>query len=68
VRQKIGFVFQHLNLFLHLTALENVTLGLIKVKGMTPEDAEEAAKEALLSVGITDDLWGKYPVQLSGGQ
>ncbi len=68
VRQKIGFVFQHFNLFLHLTALENVMLGLTKVKGMTPEDAEEAAKEALLSVGITEDLWGKYPAQLSGGQ
>ncbi len=68
VRARIGFVFQHFNLFLHLTALENVMLGLTKVKGMPKEEAEEVAKKALLSVGITEDLWHKYPAQLSGGQ
>lgn len=68
VRSKIGFVFQHFNLFNHLTALENVMLGLIKVKGMNKSDALKVARESLLSVGISEDLWGKYPAQLSGGQ
>ena len=68
VRARIGFVFQHFNLFLHLTALENVMLGLTKVRGLPREKAERVAKEALLSVGITEELWHKYPAQLSGGQ
>lgn len=68
VRERIGFVFQHFNLFLHLTAIENVMLGLIKVKKYPREEARKIAEEALLSVGITEDLWGKYPAQLSGGQ
>jgi len=68
VRSKIGFVFQHFNLFNHLTALENVMLGLIKVKGMNKSDAFKVARESLLSVGISEDLWSKYPAQLSGGQ
>ncbi len=68
VRARIGFVFQHFNLFLHLTALENVMLGLTKVRGLPREEAERIAKEALLSVGITEELWHKYPAQLSGGQ
>ncbi len=68
VREKIGFVFQHFNLFLHLTAIENVMLGLTKVKKYPEEKARKIAEEALLSVGITEELWGKYPAQLSGGQ
>ncbi|MEM4762446.1 MAG: amino acid ABC transporter ATP-binding protein [Desulfurococcaceae archaeon] len=68
VREKIGFVFQHFNLFLHLTAIENVMLGLVKVKKYPREKARRIAEEALLSVGITEDLWSKYPAQLSGGQ
>jgi polar amino acid transport system ATP-binding protein len=68
VREKIGFVFQHFNLFLHLTAIENVMLGLIKVKNYPREKARRIAEEALLSVGITEELWNKYPAQLSGGQ
>lgn len=68
IRERIGFVFQHFNLFLHLTALENVMLGLIKVKKYPRDEAEEIASKALLSVGITEDLWRKYPAQLSGGQ
>jgi polar amino acid transport system ATP-binding protein len=68
VRQKIGFVFQQFNLFTHLTALENVMIGLIKVKKLSRQEALRIAKEALLSVGITEDLWNKYPAQLSGGQ
>lgn len=68
VRQKIGFVFQQFNLFTHLTALENVMIGLVKVKKLARSHAMEIAKEVLLSVGITEDLWHKYPAQLSGGQ
>ncbi|MEM0059455.1 MAG: amino acid ABC transporter ATP-binding protein [Desulfurococcaceae archaeon] len=68
VREKIGFVFQHFNLFLHLTAIENVMLGLIKVKNYPREKVRRIAEEALLSVGITEELWNKYPAQLSGGQ
>jgi len=68
VRQKIGFVFQQFNLFTHLTALENVMLGLVKVKNLSKQEALKIAKESLLSVGITEDLWVKYPAQLSGGQ
>ncbi|MCS7111143.1 MAG: amino acid ABC transporter ATP-binding protein [Ignisphaera sp.] len=68
IRSQIGFVFQHFNLFNHLTAIDNVLLGLIKVKRLSREDAMRKAKEALLSVGIAEDLWRKYPAQLSGGQ
>ncbi len=68
MRQKIGFVFQEFNLFHHLTALENVMIGLTKVKKMPKEEALRRAKEALLTVHITEDLWHKYPAQLSGGQ
>jgi polar amino acid transport system ATP-binding protein len=68
VREKIGFVFQHLNLFLHLTAIENVMLGLVKVKKLPKREARRIAEQALLSVGITRELWNKYPAQLSGGQ
>lgn len=68
MRQKIGFVFQHFNLFRHLKAIDNVMIGLIKVKKMSKEEARKRAEEALLSVHITPDLWEKYPAQLSGGQ
>ncbi len=68
IRTKIGFVFQQFNLFLHLNALENVMIGLIKVKKMPREKARKIAEEALLSVGIDESLWKKYPAQLSGGQ
>ena len=68
MRQKIGFVFQEFNLFHHLTALENVMIGLTKVKKMSKQEALAKAKEALLTVHITEDLWHKYPAQLSGGQ
>ncbi|MEM1678165.1 MAG: amino acid ABC transporter ATP-binding protein [Ignisphaera sp.] len=68
IRNQIGFVFQHFNLFNHLTAIDNVLLGLVKVKKLPREEAMRKAEEALLSVGITEDLWRKYPVQLSGGQ
>lgn len=68
IRQKIGFVFQQFNLFTHLTALENVMIGLVKVRKLSKQEAMKVAKEALLSVGINEDLWVKYPAQLSGGQ
>lgn len=68
VRQRIGFVFQHFNLFLHLNALDNVRIGLVKVKKIPYEEATEIAKRSLLSVGIDESLWYKYPAQLSGGQ
>ena len=53
---------------MHLTALDNVRIGLIKVKKLPPEEATRRAAEALRMVGITEDLWRKYPAQLSGGQ
>ncbi len=68
MRQKIGFVFQEFNLFHHLTALENVMIGLTKVKKLPKDVARKKAEEALLTVHITEDLWHKYPAQLSGGQ
>ena len=68
IRSEIGFVFQHFNLFMHLSALENVRLGLVKVKKMRNEEAESKATRALRDVGIQDELFGHYPAQLSGGQ
>jgi ABC-type polar amino acid transport system ATPase subunit len=67
VRQQIGMVFQQFNLFTHLTALKNVTLGLTKVKKMPPKAAREKAKAELVRVGLGDKL-DAYPAQLSGGQ
>jgi len=67
-RQKIGFVFQHFNLFMHLTAIDNVRIGPIRVKSMSRSDATETASEALKIVGISENLWSHYPAQLSGGQ
>ncbi len=68
MRAKIGFVFQHFNLFAHLTALENVMIGPVKVLKVSKDEARRRAEEALLKVHITEDLWNKYPAQLSGGQ
>jgi len=67
VRQKIGYVFQDFGLFHHLTALENVMIGLTKVKKMPKKEAMEKARYELNRVGLTgiEDL---YPAQLSGGQ
>ena len=60
-------VFQSFNLFSHLTILENVTLGPIKVKGMKKADADKEARRLLDRVGIAHQA-EKYPAQLSGGQ
>jgi ABC-type polar amino acid transport system, ATPase component len=67
VRQKMGMVFQHFNLFPHLTVMKNITLAPVKLKKMTPEQAEAKAKELLKIVGLEDKA-NAYPKQLSGGQ
>lgn len=67
MRQRIGMVFQHFNLFPHKTILENVTLALIKLKKMPQKEAEDAALELLRRVGIEDKA-SVYPSTLSGGQ
>jgi general L-amino acid transport system ATP-binding protein len=67
IRSEIGMVFQSFNLFPHLTALENVTLGPRKVRKWSRQKAEEKAMELLNRVGIPEQAQ-KYPAQLSGGQ
>ena len=67
VRREVGMVFQHFNLFPHLTVLENCTLAPVWVRGRTRRDAEELAMQYLERVRIPEQA-GKYPGQLSGGQ
>lgn len=67
LRQKMGMVFQHFNLFPHMTILDNMTLAPMKVKGVSKEDAEKKALELLARVGLADRA-NAYPIQLSGGQ
>ncbi|GIQ68974.1 ectoine/hydroxyectoine ABC transporter ATP-binding protein EhuA [Xylanibacillus composti] len=67
MRKNIGMVFQHFNLFPHMTILRNVTEAPRKVLGMPKDDAERLAREMLDKVGLGDKLDG-YPSQLSGGQ
>lgn len=67
MRQRIGMVFQHFNLFPHKTILENVTLAPIKLKKMPQKEAEDAALDLLRCVGIEDKA-SVYPSTLSGGQ
>ena len=67
MRQRIGMVFQHFNLFPHKTILENVTLAPIKLKKMPQKAAEDAALDLLRRVGIEDKA-SVYPSTLSGGQ
>jgi polar amino acid transport system ATP-binding protein len=66
-RQHIGMVFQSFNLFNHLTALDNVMLGLVQVLGMEKDAAREKAMMELDRVGLADK-YTNYPGQLSGGQ
>ncbi len=66
-RQKMGMVFQHFNLFPHLTILENLVLAPMKVKKMSRADSEAMAMELLKKVGLEDRAQA-YPIQLSGGQ
>ena len=67
IRSEIGMVFQSFNLFPHLTVLQNVTLGPIRVRKVRRELAEEMAMQLLRRVGIPEQAL-KYPAQLSGGQ
>ena len=67
LRQKMGMVFQHFNLFPHMTILDNMILAPIKVKGVSKEEAEKKAMELLGRVGLADRA-NAYPIQLSGGQ
>jgi polar amino acid transport system ATP-binding protein len=66
-RAEIGMVFQHFNLFPHMTALENVALAPIRVKGLPRDRARKRGRELLERVGLADKL-DTYPVALSGGQ
>lgn len=67
IRQKVGMVFQHFNLFPNMTVLENITLAPIKVKKMSKEEAEKIAYNLLDKVGLREKA-SEYPSKLSGGQ
>ncbi|HET6946846.1 MAG TPA: amino acid ABC transporter ATP-binding protein, partial [bacterium] len=67
VRSEVGMVFQSFNLFPHLTALQNVSLAPVKVRGMAKAEAEQKARTLLERVGVANQA-DKYPAQLSGGQ
>jgi polar amino acid transport system ATP-binding protein len=67
LRQNIGFIFQHFALYRHLNVLDNVTLGLRKIKKMSAKEATEKAFHELERVGMYEHR-NKYPAQLSGGQ
>ena len=66
-RQKMGMVFQHFNLFPHMTILRNMTIAPMKLLKKSREEAESLAMELLEKVGLADRA-GAYPSQLSGGQ
>ncbi len=67
IRREVGMVFQHFNLFPHLTVLENLTLGPIWVRNTPKKEAEESAMKYLERVKIPEQA-AKFPGQLSGGQ
>ncbi|GEO75125.1 glutamine abc transporter, atp-binding protein [Levilactobacillus namurensis DSM 19117] len=67
VRENIGMVFQHFNLFPHLTVLQNITLAPVQLKKETPEQAEQTARKLLAQVGLADKA-DVMPTSLSGGQ
>jgi ABC-type polar amino acid transport system ATPase subunit len=67
LRTEIGMVFQQFNLFPHMTARQNISLGPIKAKGLPKADAERRARELLERVGIPEKA-DEYPADLSGGQ
>lgn len=67
IRERMGMVFQHFNLFPHLSIMDNITLAPVKVKKIPPADAKKRALELLKTVGLEDKA-DAYPAQLSGGQ
>jgi glutamate transport system ATP-binding protein len=67
LRSEVGMVFQQFNLFAHMSVLDNVTLGPLKVRGQPRREAEQRARELLARVGVADQA-AKLPAQLSGGQ
>lgn len=67
IRQKVGMVFQHFNLFPNMTVLDNIMLAPIQVKKMGKEDARKIAYDLLEKVGLADKA-DEYPMHLSGGQ
>ena len=67
MRENIGMVFQHFNLFNHLNVLKNMTLAPVHLKTLSKEDANNKAMQLLERVGLSDKA-GAYPSQLSGGQ
>lgn len=67
LRENIGMVFQHFNLFPHLTVLQNVTLAPVQLKRMDKQEAEKRGMELLQKVGLEEKA-SAYPAQLSGGQ
>ncbi len=67
VRRKMGMVFQHFNLFPHMTVRRNITLAPVQTKRMSQEEADEEASRLLERVGLADRA-DAYPSQLSGGQ
>ena len=67
VRENIGMVFQHFNLFPHLSVLENITMAPVELKKMSKDEADKKAKELLKTVGLEEKA-DVYPAQFSGGQ
>lgn len=67
IRQRMGMVFQHFNLFPHMTILKNITLAPVSLKLQTQQQAEEKALSLLDRIGLSDKA-GTYPAMLSGGQ
>ncbi len=67
IRSRVGMVFQHFNLFPHMTVLRNITIGPVKVHGMSEREAKEIALPLLEKVGLSDKA-DAYPDSLSGGQ
>lgn len=67
VRQQVGMVFQHFNLFPHMSVLQNLTYAPTKLKGMSKDNAKQLAQDLLQRVGLADKA-DVYPARLSGGQ
>ena len=67
IRAEVGMVFQHFNLFPHMTVLQNITLAPIKVRGKSEEEAKKIGMELLERVGLANKA-DAFPAQLSGGQ